>query len=134
MYRFFSKKTAAGNTRRSDFLSVLLVIYNVYPRKQELSFLLLALYGLRSCNDRQPLLNVLLSGVGLLAEQVEVLFSAFLVAVEVEQKVGSCYISGGVALSYVEKNSKLAVGPTSSRPGPMLFIVAATAVKLVIRS
>ena len=32
-----------------------------------------------------------------------------------------------------EKNAKLLVGPTSSSPGPILLIVAATAVKLVIK-
>ena len=31
-----------------------------------------------------------------------------------------------------EKNAKLDVGPTASIPGPMLFIVATTAVKLVV--
>ena len=33
-----------------------------------------------------------------------------------------------------EKAPKLEAGPTTPRPGPMLFRVAATAVKLVIRS
>ena len=33
-----------------------------------------------------------------------------------------------------EKCAKFCVGPTISRPGPMLFIVAATAVKFVIKS
>lgn len=33
-----------------------------------------------------------------------------------------------------EKFAKLYIGPTSPRPGPMLFKVAATAVKLVVRS
>ena len=32
-----------------------------------------------------------------------------------------------------EKREKFCVGPTASRPGPMLFIVAATAVKLVVK-
>ena len=32
------------------------------------------------------------------------------------------------------KCPKFCVGPASSRPGPMLLIVAATAVKLVVRS
>lgn len=33
-----------------------------------------------------------------------------------------------------EKNPKFAAGPTSSKPGPTLLSVAATAVKLVISS
>ena len=33
-----------------------------------------------------------------------------------------------------EKKLKFLIRPTSSRPGPILLIVAATAVKLVIRS
>ena len=37
-------------------------------------------------------------------------------------------------LGMPENTEKLAVGPTSSRPGPMLFRVAATAVKFVTRS
>ena len=32
-----------------------------------------------------------------------------------------------------EKNAKFDVGPTPSRPGPTLFIVAVTAVKLVVK-
>ena len=34
----------------------------------------------------------------------------------------------------IEKKAKFSVGPTSERPGPILLIVAATAVKLVTAS
>ena len=34
----------------------------------------------------------------------------------------------------IEKSAKLEVGPTCERPGPILLMVATTAVKLVIRS
>lgn len=33
----------------------------------------------------------------------------------------------------LEKTEKFCVGPTISKPGPMLFSVAATAVKLVVK-
>ena len=37
-------------------------------------------------------------------------------------------------LDNAEKSEKLLIGPTSLRPGPILFMVAATAVKVVTRS
>ena len=37
-------------------------------------------------------------------------------------------------LGHGRKNAKFLLGPTSSSPGPILFIVAATAVKLVVMS
>ena len=38
-----------------------------------------------------------------------------------------------ISFDGTEKNAKLPVGPTASSPGPILFMVAVTAVKLVTR-
>lgn len=78
--------------------AILFVFHNVYPREQEVTLFGLALNGLGSGNDRKPLLNVLLSGIALLAEQIKVLVGLGTVALQAEQQIGARHIGGSVAL------------------------------------
>ena len=69
-----------------------MIIYDVDPAVEELAFLFVALYGLRSGNDRHPLLNILLCGIALFAEQLKISVGTGNVAVEPEQKICPCGI------------------------------------------
>ena len=80
----------------------LFVLHHVDPVHQELPFFGLALYGLGSRNDGQPLLHILLSSIGLLAEQVQILLSSLDVAGQPEQQVGPGGVSAGVALGGIK--------------------------------
>ena len=64
----------------------LFVLHHVDPVHEELALLGLALYGLGSGHDGQPLLHILLGGIGLLAEEVQILLGGLNVAAQPEQQ------------------------------------------------
>ena len=78
-----------------------LIINHVNPLKQKIAFLLDRLDGLRCRYDRHPFLDILLGGVALFAEQVEVLICFLVLAFKSEQKVCPRCIRGGVALGHM---------------------------------
>ena len=78
--RFCQRRIAAGGS---------LVVEYVCPAQEKLAFLGIALYGLGSCNNRHPVVDVLACGVALEAIELDILLSQILLTVQHKEQICS---------------------------------------------